>query len=122
MMSSGGIKKDPPSILQNLNTRWNHDKKHPHPNKWLKGRCRYDNIEVKCICRCYVFPCLGLHHPNFISNYNFICVDSIDGKTSSLNPFYNNLFCLNKFDIITLFFLVLMPSSKPAPRISTISS
>ena len=91
MMSSNGIKKDPPSILQNLTTRWNHDKKHPHPNKWLKGRCRYESIEVKCICRCPVFPTLGLHHPNFISNYNFICVDSVDGKTSPLNPFYNNL-------------------------------
>ena len=91
MMSSNGLSKDPPSILQSLTRRWNHDLKHPHPNNWTKGRCRYNNIEVKCICRCPVFPTLGLHHPNYVSDYNFICVDTVDGAESQLNPFYKDL-------------------------------
>ena len=91
MMSSNGVQNDPSSILQSHTTRWNHDLRHPHPHRWLKGRCRYDTIEVKCICRCPIFPTLGLHHPNHVSDYNFICIETIDGSPSPLNPFYNNL-------------------------------
>lgn len=91
MMSSNGIKEDPPSLLQGLTRRWNHDLRHVQRHNWSKGRCRYDAIEVKCICRCPVFPVLGLHHPNHVNNYKFICIDSVDSKTSPLNPFYKNL-------------------------------
>lgn len=91
MMSSNGVQNDPSSILQSHTTRWNHDLRHPHPHRWLKGRCRYDTIEVKCICRCPVFPTLGLHHPNHVTDYNFICVETIHGTPSPLNPFYKDL-------------------------------
>jgi hypothetical protein len=90
MMSSGNIENDPPSILQYLTTRWDHDKRHNHPNNWNKGRCRYSEIEVKSIVKCDMFNNLGLHHPNNpVKNYS--CIDSIKNVKSDLGPFYYNL-------------------------------
>lgn len=87
MMSYDNIKKDPPSILQYLTKRWNHDLKHPHPNNWNKGRCRYNEIEVKSICKCSKFNSLGLHHPlNPVQQVK--CIESITNNDSLLNPFY----------------------------------
>ena len=90
MMSSSGYEKDPPSILQCLTKRWNHDLRHPHPNNWSKGRCRYKEIEVKCIAKCEKFHSLGLHHPNK-TKQSIICVESVHNKKSLLDPFYKNL-------------------------------
>ena len=89
MMSSGGNENDPKSILQCLTTRWNHDLRHPHPNNWTKGRCRYNEIEVKSIFRCNKFNSIGLHHPCNPTN-SFICVESVKNTTSPLGPFYKN--------------------------------
>jgi hypothetical protein len=90
MMSSNGQEKDPPSVLQYLNTRWNHDLRHPHPSKWHKGRCRYDSIEVKCISRCSKFKTLNLHHP-MNETKDAICIDSVDCEEAYFNPFFENL-------------------------------
>ena len=90
MMSSGKRKHDPVSILQKLTWRWNHDIKHPHQSRWIKGRCRYDQIEVKCIFRCSKFSQLNLHHP---SGYTMppICVDGVYRRNSVIDPYYNSL-------------------------------
>ena len=90
MMSSGGLERDPSSILQNLTSRWDHDLKHPHPENWIKGRCRYNEIEVKCISKCGAFTKLGLHSPDK-PKQRFICVESIRNKPTELNSFYKNL-------------------------------
>ena len=63
MMACGSIKRDPPSLLQNLCYRWNHDLRHPHPNNWHKGRCRYEKIEVKCIFKSEKFDYITWHYP-----------------------------------------------------------
>jgi len=91
MMSSNGRMNDPPSILQHIVHRWNHDLRHPHPSGWLKGRCRYEQIEVKCFTRCSKFRQLQLHHPIIPTNEHFICVDSVYNKSAKLDSFYNNL-------------------------------
>tara|TARA_B100000989_G_scaffold294148_1_gene272679 strand:+ start:352 stop:1188 length:837 start_codon:yes stop_codon:yes gene_type:complete len=89
MMSSNDRKHDPPSILQYLTTRWDHDKRHPHPNNWPKGRCRYNEIEVKSISKCDKINELTLHHP--ITNKNIKCIDSVLCNDAQLTPFYKNL-------------------------------
>lgn len=91
MMSSGDRVDDPPTILQHLTTRWNHNLRHPHPNNWPKGRCRYNQIEVKTISKCCKFKNLGLHHPNNPNSNNIICIESIHNTQTDVNAFYNNL-------------------------------
>jgi hypothetical protein len=92
MMSSNGRKVDPPSILQHIVHRWNHDLRHPHPSGWEKGRCRYDEIEVKCFTRCSKFAHLTLHHPSKMKpNETAVCVDSIRNQPAKLDSFYQNL-------------------------------
>ena len=56
MMSCNNIETTPASILETNTYRWNHNKKHPH--KIRKFRCRYDNIEVKCIFKTNKFNSL----------------------------------------------------------------
>ena len=89
MMSSGGRKENPTSLLQELTTRWNHNLTHPHPHNWTKGRCRYDAIEVKSIVRCSKFKSLGLHHPSYPKG-QYSCIESVDCKPSALDPFFMN--------------------------------
>lgn len=91
MMSCNGRINDPPSILQHIVHRWNHDLRHPHPSGWLKGRCRYEQIEVKCFTRCSKFKDLQLHHPSNPIHDHFECVDSVYNCRADLDPFYNNL-------------------------------
>jgi hypothetical protein len=93
MMSSNGRVTDPPSILQHITHRWNHDLRHPHPANWAKGRCRFEQIEVKCFTRCSKFTQLNLHHPcdKNVNANRIKCVDSVDNKPAKLTPFYSNL-------------------------------
>jgi len=91
MMSSNEREDDPPSILQHITHRWNHDLRHPHPSNWLKGRCRYEKIEVKCFTRCSKFAKLSLHHPSDKSEQEIKCVDSVYNKDARIDPFYPNL-------------------------------
>ena len=100
MMSSNGTIHDPPSILQHLVTRWDHDKRHPHPHNWTKGRCRFHEIEVKSISKCEKIKELTLHYP--LATQNIKCVDSIHGNKAQLNPFYKNL---REIDIQNAYFI-----------------
>ena len=106
MMSCNNRQKDPPNILQSLTHRWNHDKIHPHPTGWFKGRCRYNEIEVKCIFRGNKFNNLTCHHPtnsqnnmniksrmsiNLIKSSPIICVESVNNSITNISPVYSNL-------------------------------
>ena len=88
MMSCNNRDKNPKSILLENTHRWNHNKKHPHNIR--KFRCRYNEIEVKCIFKTDKFNGIDIHHPEKTVG-DFIIVDSIIKKEQKLNPFYNNL-------------------------------
>lgn len=115
MMSSGGRRKNPESVLHSNTWRWDHDKKHPNPVH--KFRCRYDAIEVKCIFRPSKFEAITEHHPIILANTNssplsryrffqklkklsskfsnkeadLTIVDSVNKKSSPLNTFFYGL-------------------------------
>ena len=92
MMSCDKRQCDPPSILQYLTRRWDHDKRHPHPNNWKKGKCTYKSINVKCIFKGKTFDYITDHYPHSPSdNQHFVCVDSVDNIASPLNHCYKNL-------------------------------
>jgi hypothetical protein len=88
MMSSNNIEKNPKSILLNNTYRWNHNNKHPH--KIRKFRCRFNEIEVKCIFKTIKFDSIWDHHPRDNPGEVFI-VDSINKQKQQLTCYYNNL-------------------------------
>ena len=88
MMSCNSRDKNPNSILLENTYRWNHDKKHPH--KIFKFRCRYDQIEVKCIFKTDKFNSIWDHHPKDQSGDIFV-VDSISNEKQQLSLLYNEL-------------------------------
>jgi hypothetical protein len=88
MMSSNAREKNPNSILLENTYRWNHNKRHPH--KVRKFRCRYDEIEVKCIFKTDKFNYITDHFP--IQNIGqVLIVDSIRKGKQSLDSHYKNL-------------------------------
>lgn len=89
MMSCNRRQEPPESLRSDLVYRWNHDLRHPHQLK--KFRCRYDQIEVKCIFRPKVFQGIFDHHPLKPIYEDVVIVDSIDGSLAKLDPFYENL-------------------------------
>lgn len=99
MMSCNGRKKNPKSILLENTSRWDHNKKHPH--KIIKFRCRYNEIEVKCIFKTSKYNFIDVHHPVNL-NTNTIVVNSINKQIEKLTPFYNNL---REIDISTGYLL-----------------
>ena len=88
MMSCNSIEKNPNSILLENTYRWNHNKKHPHKIK--KFRCRYNQIEVKCIFKTDKFNSICDHYPKEKSGDIFI-TDSISKEKQPLTAFYKNL-------------------------------
>ena len=90
MMSCNGIEKNPKSVLEENIYRWNHDER--HPSKVYKFRCRYENIEVKCIFKSGKFKSIvGDHHPNGFEKNNVNVVDSIRCNKNNIGLFYSNL-------------------------------
>ena len=91
MMSCNGIEKNPESLLEKNVYRWNHD--NMHINKYTdnkKFRCRYNEIEVKCIFKPKYFDNIFDHHP--INNKSHVkIVESVYKKDSLLSPYYLNL-------------------------------
>ena len=88
MMSSNNIKKNPKSILLENTYRWNHNKRHPH--KINKFRCRYNQIEVKCIFKTDKFNSISDHHP-YHPVPGVLIVDSISKEKRELNYYHNDL-------------------------------
>jgi hypothetical protein len=85
----GVREKDPECLLLENTLRWDHDKKHPHPNNWRKGRCRYSQIECKCIFRGSKFKRINIHNPER-NNTRTVTVDSVRKNNASLSPYYDN--------------------------------
>jgi len=91
MMSCNKIKKNPKSVLLEITYRWNHDKKHQRKGrKKGKFRCRYDQIEVKCIFKTEKFKNIWDHTP-LTPIGECVIVDSIKKNQQLLNPFFDNL-------------------------------
>jgi len=90
MMSCNHREQNPPSLLQGLEHRWDHDKKHPHPNHWNKGRCRYDTIEVKSIFRGKAVSKINIHHPA-VYNKNLMVINSVYHTVVPVTPLYKGL-------------------------------
>ena len=104
-MSCNSLEKNPKSILNEITSRWNHDKKHPH--KISKFRCRYDSIEIKCIFKPKYFNEISTiagkdHHPHGHTGTANKIRDGVSNHPSELNPFYENL---REVDIETGFLL-----------------
>lgn len=93
MMSSNGLKLSPKSILQANTYRWNHDLKHENKlSGYPKFRCRYDEIEVKCIFKPKYFNSIWDHHPKEpIRRSKLKIVDSVKKIKSELGPFFYSL-------------------------------
>jgi len=92
MMACNKREQNPPNILQHIVHRWNHNKRHPHPTGWNKGRCRYDNIQVKCIFKSKIFHYITDHCPHPpLKGITFNCVDGVYNRFDNLNPCYKNL-------------------------------
>jgi hypothetical protein len=88
IMSCNGIDKNPSSILLENTYRWNHDLTHNHNIK--KFRCRYQEIEVKCIFKTAKFEDIIDHNPiNPINNVKI--VDGIRKKKQELKTNYKKL-------------------------------
>ena len=91
MMSCNNRANDPKSLLGEQIHRWNHDARHPHPTAWHKGRCRYEQIEIKSIFRGRCFKTLAnSHHPGKPGG-PVVCVDGVYGRLAAIDPFYQNL-------------------------------
>ena len=88
IMSCNMKEENPKNILLENTYRWDHNKKHPHKIK--KFRCRYNEIEIKCIFKTNKFNSILDHYPENMSN-NIIIVDSINKKKQELYEFYKNL-------------------------------
>lgn len=89
IMGCNGAKKSPRRILATNIHRWNHDKKHPNPIH--KFRCRYDEIEVKCIFKPKYFDAIWTHHPKKNNKENLRIVNGINCNATALSPFIKNL-------------------------------
>ena len=83
IMSCGGRKKSPKSILKGITKRWNHDKRHAmrgprHP----KFTCHYKSIPIKSIFRTSAVRRMGgPHKPRPIPGKK--CVDGINIKPAT---------------------------------------
>jgi hypothetical protein len=92
MMSCNSIEKNPDSLLKTNIYRWNHDKKHKNKkSNESKFRCRYDEIEVKCIFKPKYFDDIFDHHPKKPNCNNIKIVDGVKSNIQKLDPFYKNL-------------------------------
>jgi hypothetical protein len=77
-------------IIDDYTFRWNHDKKHPHPNNDHKNRCRYDNIESKTIFKSSKFKSMiNPHFPSYPIGSNINYRESVN-NTPHTNMMFNN--------------------------------
>lgn len=91
MMSANGRQHNPGSLLLETIHRWDHDRRHENAmSDQKKFRCRYDQIEVKCIYRPEKFEFVWDHHPHGAQE-EIVCVDSVDNAPARLDPMHSNL-------------------------------
>lgn len=90
MMSCNKRETNPPSLLQGLTHRWNHNLRHNHPRKWNKGRCRYNKIEVKAIFKSASVKSIDIHCPKMLSPKH-VAINSVYHNVINIQPFYDHL-------------------------------
>jgi hypothetical protein len=92
MMACNGRQENPEVLTVENTYRWNHDVKHENNlSTHRKFRCRYDEIEVKCVFKTKYFDDIFEHHPLKPITSDYICVSSIDNNKEDLNPYYFGL-------------------------------
>ena len=92
MMASGAREQDPSNLLEELVYRWDHDRRHPNPSGWRKGRCRYDEIEVKSLFRSRRAAGVAtVHLPAPAPGRRPRVVSGVDGAERSLSPYHAGL-------------------------------
>lgn len=79
-----GREKNPKNVIIDTTYRWSLDKRHPHPNGSIKFKCRYDQMEVKCIFNPLTYRSMHTHHPHTPGDNPSNCVDGVYKKPSSL--------------------------------------
>ena len=99
MFGSHGQDENPQRVLTDIVWRWDHDKKHPHPDEvmevWSHRGCKYDKIEVKSIFKTDSFRKLATHCPKDpVGNVNI--VDGVDNISNYMGEdevqiWYHNL-------------------------------
>jgi hypothetical protein len=99
MFGSNKQDENPKQVLVDTTWRWNHDKKHPHPEEamkiWKHRCCKYDKIEVKSIFKTEAFAKLTTHCPSNPTRKINI-VDGVDNIQNYMNEpeteiWYHNL-------------------------------
>ncbi len=98
MMAFNGIESNPSCLLEGNVYRWNHDKKHENSSGKRKFRCRYNEIEVKCVFKPRAFDSCWDHGPVAVSDENVCTVDSVYNRRAKIthernpsDPFYEEL-------------------------------
>jgi hypothetical protein len=92
MMSCNSIQDNPESLLKTNIYRWNHDNRHINSKcNAPKFRCRYEEIEVKCIFKPQFFNEITDHHPKSPINKDVKTVESIRNTQHPLGAHYRNL-------------------------------
>ena len=98
MMAFNGIETNPDLLLETNVYRWNHDLRHGPASKQGKLRCRYEEIEVKCVFRTASFESCWDHGPVYDGSRAVRAVDGVHGRAASLlhaglpsDPYYANL-------------------------------
>lgn len=92
MMACNSIYKNPASLLDTNIYRWNHDKLHNnHISNGPKFRCRYNEIECKCIFKTSCFTTISDHHPLLPTSASIKIVEGVANTVQPLDAFYRNL-------------------------------
>jgi hypothetical protein len=92
MMSCNSIEKNPHSLLNTNVYRWNHDMKHKnYDTDEYKFRCRYREIEVKCIFKPVYFNNINDHCPSEPTCNYIKTVESVKNTDDPICGKYNNL-------------------------------
>ena len=96
MMACNNREKNPEKILLEIVHRMNQDKKHntnhKEKEKWMKFKCKFNFIEIKCIFKPEKFLSLWDHFPYEKVNQDCKVINSIDLKLENLeNIVYSNL-------------------------------
>lgn len=91
MMAFNGIEQNPECLLETNIYRWDHDKKHNGLYGKPRFRCRYEEIEVKCVFKTKSFDQCWQHGPERDDLDNVKIVDGVYNKSATLSPFYRKL-------------------------------
>tara|TARA_Y100000389_G_scaffold711_2_gene776 strand:- start:17131 stop:18072 length:942 start_codon:yes stop_codon:yes gene_type:complete len=78
--------KDSNEVINDYRWRWNHDIRHPHPNKDRKNGCKYNKIECKSIFKTDSFKPGNQHVPYPIKT-NVRVTESLYNTNVNLSPF-----------------------------------